>query len=986
MSTRKFKFVSPGVFLKEIDQSQLPKDPGAVGPVIIGRTRKGPALRPTKVSSYGEFLEVFGDPMPGGESHDPSRFGSMTMAPAYANYAAKAYFAANIDSPVTMVRLLGVEDSESDGSGGAAGYQPTEAFGLFVMPSASATSVLNSYDAGAQGHRAATLGAIFYSNKEDTVFSVGIKGHHVTSALASPVTIESHGENSISHIVGGTNFVSGNAVRQNGDNTFSLILSSSARATQKEVKISFSQGKNYLRDALNTNPVFTNTNVAKNAKQDSEHYWLGESFEQEILELQHSASADGDGQIAFVSRLCDAGTTDMTDFTHELTSARTGWVFGQNTEAAASFVATNQQRLFRLLSLEEGVESSARIIVAIEDIKIPAENSTNPFGTFSIVVKRIMGSKLEVMETFPNCNLNPRSQDFVARRIGDQYVAWSSVEKKNKLYGSFPNQSKYLRIEMDQDVEQNGPLNNASVPFGFFGPVVPKAVSATESSDNFAFAANSWGASNATGHGITIEGYPNGQALSLNWPKLALTISGSKDGSDYFGAAVFKKAPTTGYPSSDALTDILDPGHVDYIRRLPQPFSADQIDGIPNDTNNEYAWSFSLDDIYVTGPNWSTNGASPSEFTPSEVVYRAGSHVAGTAYTAIHSASLLAELGFAKFHMPLVGGFDGVDITEPNPFNNRLLKDKTAKSSYEFASVERAIEAIADPEQVEFNLAAMPGITNETLTTKLVQTCENRADSLAIIDLPSVYVPPSEKSCDSFADRLQTTPLKAAKALTLRQLNSSYGAAYYPWVKIRDDETSRDLWVPPSVIALGVLGHTEATSEVWFAPAGFNRGGLNEGNAGLPVLQTSEQLLAKQRDQLYDANINPIASFVTEGIVVFGQKTLQTTRSALDRINVRRLLIFVKKEVSRISNGLLFDQNVPATWNRFLGQVVPLLESVKSRLGLSDFRVVLDETTTTPDLIDRNIMYAKIFLKPARAIEFIAVDFVITNTGASFDD
>ena len=756
---------------------------------------------------------------------------------------------------------------------------------------------------------------------------------------------------------------------------------------QKEVKISFSQGKNYLRDALNTNPVFTNTNVAKNPKQDSDKYWLGESFEQEILELQHSASNDGCGLIAFVSRLCDAGTTDMTDFTHEMTSARTGWVFGQNTDAPASFVATDRQRLFRLLSLEEGVESSARIIVAIEDIKIPPENSTNPFGTFSIVVKRITGSKLEVMETFPNCNLNPRSQDFVARRIGDQHVAWSSVEKKNKLYGSFPNMSKYLRIEMDQDVEQNGPINTEAVPFGFFGPVVPKPVEVVKAAsvDTFTFAANSWGAS-AAAHAIHLGGYKLAEKVNLSWPKLALTVSGSKDGSDSFGAAVFKKAPTTGFPSSDGLTDILDPGHVDYVRRLPQPFSADQLDGIPNDTNNEYAWSFTLDDVYITGANFGSHGDSPSELTPNEVVYRAGSHVAGEAYTAIHSASLLAELGFAKFHMPLVGGFDGVDITEPNPFNNRLLKDKNAKDSYEFASVERAIDAIADPEQVEFNLAAMPGITNETLTTKLVQSCENRADSLAIIDLPGVYVPPSEKSCNSFADRLQTTPLKTAKALTLRQLNSSYGAAYYPWVKIRDDETSRDLWVPPSVIALGVLGHTEATSEVWFAPAGFNRGGLNEGNAGLPVLQTSEQLLAKQRDQLYDANINPIASFVTEGIVVFGQKTLQTTRSALDRINVRRLLIFVKKEVSRISNGLLFDQNVPATWNRFLGQVVPLLESVKSRLGLSDFRVVLDETTTTPDLIDRNIMYAKIFLKPARAIEFIAVDFVITNTGASFDD
>jgi len=125
---------------------------------------------------------------------------------------------------------------------------------------------------------------------------------------------------------------------------------------------------------------------------------------------------------------------------------------------------------------------------------------------------------------------------------------------------------------------------------------------------------------------------------------------------------------------------------------------------------------------------------------------------------------------------------------------------------------------------------------------------------------------------------------------------------------------------------------------------------------------------------------------VTEGIVVFGQKTLQSTPSALDRINVRRLLILIKKEVSRIASGLLFDQNVPQTWNRFLGQVVPFLESVKTRLGLSDFKVILDESTTTPDLIDRNIMYAKIFLKPARAIEFIAVDFVITRTGAAFDD
>jgi len=147
-----------------------------------------------------------------------------------------------------------------------------------------------------------------------------------------------------------------------------------------------------------------------------------------------------------------------------------------------------------------------------------------------------------------------------------------------------------------------------------------------------------------------------------------------------------------------------------------------------------------------------------------------------------------------------------------------------------------------------------------------------------------------------------------------------------------------------------------------------------------------EKLTSKQRDSLYEVNINPIASFPAEGIVIFGQKTLQATASALDRINVRRLLIFLKKRISRIASTILFDPNVQVTWNRFLSQVEPLLRSVKSRFGLSEYRVILDTTTTTPDMVDRNIMYAKVFLKPTRAIEFIALDFIITRTGASFND
>jgi phage tail sheath protein FI len=279
---------------------------------------------------------------------------------------------------------------------------------------------------------------------------------------------------------------------------------------------------------------------------------------------------------------------------------------------------------------------------------------------------------------------------------------------------------------------------------------------------------------------------------------------------------------------------------------------------------------------------------------------------------------------------------------------------------------------------------AMPGVYKEAVTAHMIEVCESRGDSLAVIDIDSGYVAQTENT-----ESQQTNAGSVSTAVTNmrnRQLNTSYGCAYYPWVQIRDTISDSLLFAPPSIVALGTFSSAQRSSELWFAPAGFTRGGLTEGSAGLPVIQTRARLNSKERDDLYEANINPIATFPAEGIVIFGQKTLQVTPSALDRINVRRLMIFVKKEISRISARLLFDQNVPATWNRFLGEVDPFLRSVQSRLGLTDYKVVLDETTTTPELIDRNVMYAKIFLKPARAIEFIALDFVITNTGAGFED
>ena len=389
----------------------------------------------------------------------------------------------------------------------------------------------------------------------------------------------------------------------------------------------------------------------------------------------------------------------------------------------------------------------------------------------------------------------------------------------------------------------------------------------------------------------------------------------------------------------------------------------------------ELSMYFTLDDL--SGSSSGSKGF---------VKWVSGSHAAGTSLTNEYGAiSGVLDQGFDRFTVPLYGGFDGLDIQEMDPFNNRLMNaitDINGQKSYGFGTIKRAMDALSDPEVVEMNLASMPGLTHEGLTTHLMGIC---ADALAVIDLGGGFAPRQDGT--SIARNNTASALKTViNNLRDRAINSSYGCAFYPWVRSRDTINGSFVWLPPSIAAIGTFSSSQRKTDVWFAPAGFNRGGLTEGAAGIPVMDVSHQLRRLDRDDLYSANINPIAKFPAEGIVIFGQKTLQVTQSALDRINVRRLMIFVKKRISQIAARLLFDPNVKVTWNRFLSKVNPFLASIQTRFGLSEFKVVLDETTTTPDLVDRNIMYAQIFLKPTRAIEFIAIDFNITRTGASFDD
>ena len=456
-------------------------------------------------------------------------------------------------------------------------------------------------------------------------------------------------------------------------------------------------------------------------------------------------------------------------------------------------------------------------------------------------------------------------------------------------------------------------------------------------------------------------------------PELRVSASAgnlSNNTDAYFGYQTTKTAGGT----------VFDTSNIDLLR--PRGGMVANSFAVAN-TGAERSMEFTLDDVaqgvgsingvWVSGSHnaVSANGAPVGSYT-----YASG------------AVSGVLDAGYDRFTIPMYGGFDGVDILEMDPFNSStrtIPTNANDRSCVAFNSIRRAIDAVADPEVVEMNLASVPGLTQEALTTNLVRTCEDRADALAVIDLPNGYTPRAQGKAAA-RNNTASTIRQAVNGLRSRGLNSSYGCTFYPWVRGRDTINGTMVWLPPSVAAIGTFSSSHRKTAPWFAPAGFNRGGLSDGAAGIPIVDVAHQLRRKDRDDLYTANINPIAKFPAEGIVIFGQKTLQVTPSALDRINVRRLMIFVKKRISQMAATILFAPNVKTTWARFTSQVNPFLANVKTNFGLSDYKVVLDETTTTPELIDRNILYAKIFLKPTRAIEYIAIDFNITRTGASFDD
>jgi hypothetical protein len=388
----------------------------------------------------------------------------------------------------------------------------------------------------------------------------------------------------------------------------------------------------------------------------------------------------------------------------------------------------------------------------------------------------------------------------------------------------------------------------------------------------------------------------------------------------------------------------MDPTAPNYVSRLIgdqyKSYSGADNQIVVNGTYPNASRYIYVDSVLTPTPLYFDNtGNAKAQFTGSIPVNASGSFGGATGN--------LAVAGGAKYYDAIISGVNNIQGLLSSSYDNM-------------------ISLLSNQDDYQFNVLLTPGLFADgaalgaSQVNTIVNNTMNRGDNIFVADL----VPYSSSI---------STVTSAANAK-----NTSYAASYWPWVQTVDPNTSQLVWVPASTLVAGVYAYNDNVSEPWFAPAGINRGGLST------VVRAEKKLTQSNRDTLYTNKVNPIATFPGTGVVVYGQKTLQTKASALDRVNVRRLLIALKSYIGQVANNLVFEQNTIATRNSFLAQVNPYLESVQQRQGLYAFKVVMDSSNNTPDVIDRNQLVGQIYLQPTKTAEFVYLNFNILPTGVSF--
>jgi Phage tail sheath protein subtilisin-like domain/Phage tail sheath C-terminal domain len=696
----------------------------------------------------------------------------------------------------------------------------------------------------------------------------------------------------------------------------------------------------YISNVFGTNPTAGNpaTQVAGTKIEAAYLYKFFESslkrvasgYVTEGWRLNGNVLPNGSFSTGDMLTFTDSYSTNLNagDSAFGLTHAITPWVMSQKISPWSpdgSSTTSTKFQLFRVHTLSDGTNTNTKYKIEISNVKLAGTVAGSNWGTFTLAVRDYSDTdkKPKYLEIFQNLSLDPTSANFIARKIGDRY-SFITYAGKVIEFGTYSNLSKYIRIEMST---VSYPVN--AVPYGFQAYLTPISSTATSY--------------------VPIVKYSKASIYGQAPGKYA---SGTVFGDNPLGA---DSELTALYPTASVGVSVAT-DTIQYFAPIPAMGAYDS-----NGANVD----FDLGDVLGSGSAAyiATTGSLLSPAT------------SGSIPTIYDAANESTYVKMRKFIFGFQGGFDGQSPAIPINVGSNIIAGNTQGlncvniNSPGSIAYKQCIGALSNADQYDINLIATPGIFHSLhsyVVQLVIDMCEARGDCFYIMD--NIVFPATN----------QTVGMIDAAVNDVSTIDSNYVGTYYPWIKILDSNLNQIVSVPPSVIMPAIYASNDNAAAEWFAPAGLNRGGITQ------AVQVLDRLTIAERDTLYDGRVNPIAAFPGQGICVWGQKTLQVKPSALDRINVRRLLIALKKFIASSSKFLVFEQNVAATRNRFLSIVNPYLESVQQRSGLYAFQVKMDATNNTPDLIDRNVLYGQIYLQPTKTAEFIILDFNILPTGASF--
>jgi phage tail sheath protein FI len=788
-------------------------------------------------------------------------------------------------------------------------------------------------------------------------------------------------------------FMTGSIDLATGKQEFIMLLNGHAKSITYPNIMSASfdpNAANYFWNVFNTDPT-----LVEKAGHYLHAHWDAYPSHHVVTGTNaiHGQARTGDKhELAFLltgSQGRNAGTAVFPNYENFETRYRTAfspWVTSQKFGGKAN-------NLFKVHALDDGAVANSKFKISVENIA-KSNNESAPFGSFDLVVREFGDDDDNpvVFERWVKLSLDAGSERYISRVIGDRYAYYdfdkNEGAQKLVIEGTHPNKSKYIRVSVTTEVK-NATENKAALPCGFRGHH-----HLVTSGTNY-LATNP--IHNDASGGPTADTRTLWRATQMPVPmrdNIALGVSPKKrpNASLYWGVQFQVKDSKT-EPNKNRN---LDKSLASYTKWFPNHRLDTQDVWVGDnqgtvDTNGTVLDSDRFNNNFFSLENVQVKTSSIKDIPDSkqwaEASYRRNATldggIAGSRFLdVVKDFGELSVKKYLKFSFFMQGGFDGL-----NPFDEektkmtdaaarREMTDSTNQKGVKDSTVSayrKAIDVMEEKSDVDIQLLATPGMRVKEITDYAIDSVENRFDAMYIMDLTEYdnLLTVVTSSADQ-----KTSVTNTVDKFLSRNLDTSFAAAYFPDVVITDPATLTNVQCPPSVAVLGAFALNDAVAHPWFAPAGFTRGALSS------VVESQVKLSRNNLDDLYAADINPLTAFPhTPGVVVFGQKTLQAHASALDRVNVRRLLIEIRRQVKRVGNSLLFEPNREDTLARFSSAVNPILQRIQQQQGLDRFKVVIDTTTTTQADVENNTLRGKIFLQPTRAVEFISLDFVITNAG-----